>query len=139
MLTNIFAFEKPKEAKGRFQVLQKEEVIGFKGEGVLRLFDSITISPLLDRVYFKSYALSYDSSDIDISAAIVPAGDTLSYFRLFEGPSGLSSLIGLDGKYQLVIGKLQPSGRTFLFIHSRQPDIMGHPIPEFCSIIIERN
>jgi hypothetical protein len=138
-LTGIFAYEKPKEARGKLQIVQKGDFIGFKGGGALHLFDSVIISFFLDHVYFRNFDLANDSSDIDLSSALIPAGDTLSDFRLFEGPAGLSGLMGLNGKYQLIIGRLRPSGRTYLLLNARKPEIMEHAIPEYCSIIIERD
>jgi hypothetical protein len=61
----------------------------------------------------------------------------LETYEFYSGPDGLLGLTGLDGVYELLIGKLMPSGRTYLSFFARQPDFIEHPIPAYITVILD--
>ena len=74
---------------------------------------------------------------IDVTNDDIPRSDTLKDFTIYQGPVGV---IGLDkrfGEYELIIGKLRPSGKTYISLFVIEPNSIDHPIPEYITVIID--
>ena len=82
--------------------------------------------------------MSLVKDSIDLSSDDIPKGDKIEIYEFYRGPDGILGLTGLDGAYELLIGRLKPSDRTYLWFFARQPDIIEHPIPEFITVIIDK-
>src|SRR5688572_16705042 len=95
----------------------------FQGEGRLSILDSVIININNKTASFKKYNMSLVKDSIDLSSDDIPEGDTIEIYQSYRGPDGILGLTGLDGAYELLIGKLKPSGRTYLSFFARQPDI----------------
>jgi len=136
-LIDLFSYKAPRKFNGTLTVSKAENRLIFKGDGRLSILDSVTVTINSISASFKQYNLSRSKDSIDLSNEDIPKGDTLETFEFYNGPDGILGLTGLDGVYELLIGKLKPSGRTYLSFFARHPDNLEHPIPEYITVILD--
>ncbi len=137
-LNELFSNKEPKKDNGSLTIIREGNYFKFQGEGRLSLLDSIIVNINNKSASFKQYNMSLVKDSIDLSNYDIPKGDIIEIYEIYRGPDGLLGLTGLDGTYELLIGKLKPSSRTYLFFFARQPDLIEHPIPEFITVIIDK-
>ena len=137
-LNELFVYNKPKKEKGSLTIKRNGNHLMFQGEGRLSLFDSVLVNINNKTATFKQYNMSLVKDSIDLSSNDIPEGDTIDIYEFYRGPDGILGLSGLDGRYELLIGKLKPSGKTYLSFFARQPDIIEYPIPESITVIIDK-
>ena len=102
------------------------------------MLDSVIVNINNKSASFKQYNMGLVKDSIDLSSDDIPKGDTIEIYEFYRGPDGILGLTGLDGTYELLIGRLKPSDRTYLWFFARQPDMIEHPIPEFITVIIDK-
>jgi hypothetical protein len=137
-LNELFSYKEPKKENGRLTIMRDGNHFKFQGEGRLSLLDSVIVNINNKTASFKQYNMSLVKDSIDLSSDDIPKGDTIEKYEFYRGPYGILGLSGLDGSYELLIGKLKPSGRTYLSFFAKQPDIIEHPIPELITVIFGR-
>lgn len=137
-LNELFAYNEPKKKNGSLTIKRDGNHLKFQGEGRLSLLDSVLVNINNKTASFKQYNMSLVKDSIDLSSDDIPEGDTIEIYEFYRGPDGILGLTGLDGTYELLIGKLKPSGKTYLSFFARQPDIIEHPIPESITVIIDK-
>ena len=137
-LNELFSDKEPEKENGRLTIMRDGNHFKFHGEGRLSLLDSVIVNINNKTVSFKKYNMSLVKDSIDLSSDDIPEGDTIEIYEFYRGPDGILGLTGLDGVYELLIGNLKPSGRTYLSFFARQPDIIEYPIPEFITIILPK-
>ena len=137
LLNDLFVYKAPKKHNGTLTISKNEDLIVFKGDGKLNLLDSVTVNINRLSASFKQYNMKRIRDSIDLSNEDIPIGDTLETYEFYSGPDGLLGLTGLDGAYELLIGKLMPSGRTYLSFFARQPFDIEHPIPDYITVILD--
>jgi hypothetical protein len=137
-LNELFSYKVPKKEKGRLTIIREGNRLKFQGQGRLSLLDSMLVNVRNKTASFKQYNMSLVKDSIDLSSDDIPKGGTLELYEFYKGPDGILGLTGLDGSYELLIGKLKPSGKIYLSLFARQPDITEHPIPEFITVIFNK-
>jgi len=137
-LNELFSSNEPKKENGRLTIMRDGNHFKFHGEGKLSLLDSVIVNINNKTASFKKYNMSLVKDSIDLSSDDIPKGDKIEIYEFYRGPDGILGLTGLDGAYELLIGRLKPSDRTYLWFFARQPDIIEHPIPEFITVIIDK-
>lgn len=137
-LIDIFTYRTPEKHNGTLTISKQGGYFTFKGDGRLSLLDSMTVGINNKFASFKKYNMSHIKDSIDLSNEEIPKGETLETFEFYNGPDGILGLSGLDGAYELLIGKLKPSGKTYLSFFAKQPDILEHPFPEYITVIFDK-
>jgi hypothetical protein len=137
-LIDLFSYKVPEKRNGTLTIIRAGSEFNFKGVGGLSIFDSVTVKLNGETATFKQYNMSRIKDSIDLSKEEIPKGDTLADFELFGGPDGILGATGLDGEYELLIGKLKPGGRIYLSFFARQPDIINHPVSDYITVILDR-
>lgn len=135
-LIELFSYKATEKFNGTLTVSKAGKHLTFKGDGRLSLLDSVTVNLNSISASFKQYNMSRVKDSIDLSNEDIPQSDTLEIFEFYRGPDGLLGLTGLDGVYELLIGRLMPSGRTYLSLFARQPDNLEHPLPDYITVIL---
>ena len=136
LVSNLFAYKVPEKLRGTLTISSDGDRFSFKGDDRLSLLDSLFVNKNKN-ASFKKYSMSQVNDSIDLSKESIPKGDTLEVYEFYSGPDGLLGLTGLDGVYELLIGRLRPSGKTYLSFFTRQPYNIEHPIPEYITVILD--
>ena len=136
-LIDLFSIKKSEKLNGTLTIIKEGNHFNFKGHGRLSLLDSVTVGINNRSASFKQYTMSQVKDSIDLSNEDIPKADTLELFEFYSGPDGILGLTGLAGVYELLIGKLRPSGRIYLSFFARQPGNIEHPIPEYLTVILD--
>lgn len=137
-LIDLFSYKATGKFNGTLTVSKVGNRLVFKGDGRLSLLDSVTVTITSISASFKQYNMSRSKDSVDLSNEDIPMGDTLEAFEFYSGPDGILGLTGLEGVYELLIGKLKPSGKTYLSFFAKQPDNSEHPIPEYITVVLDR-
>ena len=137
LISDLFEHKAPEKSKGTLRILRDGDRFSFKGDDRLSFLDSLFLSIRNKNASFKKYSLSHVIDPIDLSNQDLPKGDTMEAYEFYRGPGGLLGLTGLDGIYELWIGRLRPSGKTYLSFFTRQPYNIEHPIPEYVRVIFD--
>jgi hypothetical protein len=134
-LVDLFSYKDPEKSSGTLTVIRDGNNFSFKGIGGLSLLDSVSVKLNSKTAFFKQYSMDRAKDSTEVEPDEIPDGDKLDDFELYIGPEGILGLTGLDGEYELLIGRLKPSGRIYLHFFAKQPDNIEHPIPEHITII----
>lgn len=136
-LIDIFLYSSREKKTGTIIIARKQDVLFFKGEGPLIVLDSLNINLHTKTASFKQNEMKIVSDSLDLEDLEIPQGDTLKDVELYRGPSSLMALTGLSDRFELLIGKLRPSGRIYLSFFARYFENIEHPIPEYITVIID--
>jgi hypothetical protein len=136
-LTNLFSYQTPRQSTGSLTIKKKDYLIEFIGSDSLASLDSLSIDVKSNTARFGQTTLVSSLDSLNLSNDFIPEGETLESIHFFQ-PSGLGGLLPINGSYKLLVGKLKPSGQTYLAFFARQPNILEHPLTEFYSVIIEK-
>ena len=136
LLADLFTYKSPEKLKGTLTILREGNRLSFKGGGRLSLLDSLSVKIEDKSASFKNYNMSQVKDSIDVVDENIPTTDTLKTFEFYKGPDGILGLAGLDGVYELLIGKLIPSGKIYLSFFARESYNIEKPLPAYITVII---
>ena len=136
-IVDIFLYSSLEKKTGTIIIARNQDVLFFKGEGQLIVLDSLNIHLDSKTASFKQNEMKIVSDSLDLEDLEIPQGDTLQDVKLYRGPSSLMAFTGLSDRFELLIGKLHPSGRIYLSFFARYFDNIEHPIPEYITVIID--
>lgn len=137
LISDLFEDKAPEKSKGTLRILRDGDRFSFKGDDRLSFLDSLFLNIKNKNASFKKYSLSQVTDSIDLSNRDIPKGDTLEAYEFYSGPGGLLGLTGLDGVHELLLGKLRPSGKTYLSFFTRESYNFEQPIPEYITVILD--
>ena len=137
LISDLFAYKAPEKFRGTLKIARDGDRFSFKGDNSLSFLDSLFLNIKNKNASFKKYSMSQVNDSIDLSNLDIPKGDTLEAYEFYRGPGGLLGLTGLDGVYELLIGRLKPSGKAYLSFFTRQPYNTEYPIPEYVRILLD--
>ena len=137
-LTNLFTEEEPEKGNGMLTIIKDGDHFRFKGEGRLSLLDSVSINMKKRSALYKIYSLALaKGARIDLSGERIPAGDTLYRYEYYDGPDGILGLTGLEGEYELLLGKLSPGGKTYISFYAREYTTIEAAFPEYITLVLD--
>ena len=143
-VVQIFTYDEPSEKKGVIEIRRDKDYFEIKGVGQLRLFDSLQINTKDSIALYKKIDLQIPKDSFNLSYDNIPTGEHLDSVLFLKGPVGIAGLIDINGTYELIIGRLKPSGRTYLSFYADPPIVQAletsEPrIPRYCTMIIENS
>ena len=140
ILQDIFIYKEANERKGVIEIKREKEYFEMQSNGKIKIFDSLRINTKDSIAVYGKYELKPPRDSFELSYDIIPPGETLDSIQFLTGPSGIGGLINFNGKYELSVGKLKPSGRTYLFFYVKPPvgQSINNPLPSYCTMIIEK-
>ncbi len=141
-LVQIFTNDEPSEKKGVIEIRRDKDYFEIKGVGQLRLFDSLRINTKDSIALYKKIDLQTPKGSFNLAYDNIPRGELLDSVLFLKGPVGIAGLIDINGTYELIIGRLKPSGRTYLFFYTDPPINQSWEtdeplISKYCTMIIE--
>lgn len=136
-LIEIFAYEEPKKQMGKLTIFRDGQHLKFQGQAGLSILDSVKLKIDGKSAAFKNYDLAVVKDSIDFGEEDIPPGDSIYAYDYFAGPDGIAGLLSFEGRYELLIGKLKPSGKIYLTFFAKEPDIIENPIPRYTIIYID--
>jgi hypothetical protein len=87
---------------------------------------------------FKGSKLSQYPNVLNTSDSnFLPKDEQLEKYYCFGGPDGLSRLLPIGDYYYLIVGRLNKSGRTYIYLRLSFIDKTESPRDHFYSIVIE--
>jgi hypothetical protein len=137
LLTALFSAHDTVKQTGRLQISREGNLIKFRGEGKLSLLDSVFVDISRKSASFKHNTLSLDTASLDLSQEDVPAGEQIESYEFYKGPGGILGLTGMNGSYELLIGKLIPGGKIYLTFFAKETNLIEHPVPEYITLYIK--
>jgi hypothetical protein len=137
LLTALFSAHDTIKQTGRLQISREGNLIKFRGEGKLSLLDSVFLDISRKSASFKHNTLSLDTAALDLSQEDIPTGEQIESYVFYKGPDGILRLTGMNGSYELLIGKLIPGGKIYLSFFAKETDIAEHPVPEYVTLYIK--
>lgn len=135
-LLDIFSLEKQQNQTGKLVIKRDGDYIKFQGEGHLAILDSVFLNLKNKSVTYKNINLFQNIDSLDFSNEDIPKGDFLKSYEFYSGPDGILGLTGLNGSFELLIGKLEPSGNIYISFFAKETDNLLKPIPEYITAYI---
>lgn len=136
ILLDIFSLEKQQIQTGSLVIKREGDYIKFQGEGQLAILDSVFLNLKSKSVIYKNIILNQNSDSLDFSNEDIPKGDSLKSYEFYRGPDGILGLTGLNGSFELLIGRLEPSGKIYISFFAKEADNPLKPIPDFITAYI---
>jgi hypothetical protein len=136
-LKPFFILQGPLPQTGTVTLEQFGNTVRFKGTGQLALLDSLTVDVKTYSATYKEFSLVQNLDGYNVIKEFLPKGDSLEVKHFFRGPERLTGM--LFGQYILLIGKLKPSGKTYLSFYAKLPPTIEKWVPEYCLFAIDVN
>lgn len=138
LLIDLFAYNEPSRFSNLLTIRKEGTRYLFKGSERLNIFDSVTADIYGRFATYKQIKMNRVTDSVDLSAEYIPEGDTLEPYALLSGPDGIAGLTGINGKYELLIGRLKPGNRIYLSFFAKHPAGGDDPFPKYIVAILDK-
>jgi hypothetical protein len=138
VLASIFNHQQFYSEKDSIIISKDIDSIHFSGTGRISALDSLVIYINDSSASFKGNRLFHDQIDsIPWAADLLPPGEHLEQYYCFEDPVGFTGLLPGSDHYYLIVGRLNKTHRTYIYLKLKLGLPNENPRIPFYSILIE--
>jgi len=135
-LKAFFGPRTPIKKTGKLRIAREGNNLTFQGTDQLGLLDSLIIIDGGGLVTLGETRLLHYEDSIDLSQEYIPDGEIISDYEFYVGPQGFLSGTAIMGTYELLIGKLNPSQKTYISLYVMPPSNKNkHGLPMFVHLV----
>jgi hypothetical protein len=139
VLLSIFKSNETSSQKETLTITNDDNYIIFKGTGKLAVLDSLRINSKDTLAQFRGTELKYYAPDSSyLTNEFMPTDEQLEYIFPFDVANGILGLYQITPEYLLVVGRLNKSGKTYIYLDINDPLVLDSPIQPFYSIILDK-